>query len=283
MNELRTHTISFAGSTVALQYEGHEAVRIIEFLFRHIPTSEEQGVADVTYHLLSKGGVAELRLGHRENEIHFRASEGEVAGYLLGRVCEALASHSTGGMVFHASALSWNGMGVMLPGTMEVGKSTLTAWLLSRGYDYLTDEMVYLPNGEARLVGFPRPLNLRRSSRFVWQELRGERTEEVWSGSDFDLVQPDWFPMTRVCSAAPLNLIIFPRYDLRATFAFEPLSKAQAGLELMRHFVNARNLPEAGFPRIAQLVRRVPAYRLRYARFEQIEGRIEARLAPARG
>ncbi|MFN8459220.1 MAG: hypothetical protein U0401_31985 [Anaerolineae bacterium] len=54
-----------------------------------------------------------------------------------------------------------------------------------------------------------------------------------------------------------------------------PLSQAQAGLALMQCLLNARNLPEHGFPEVTRLIRQVPAYHLGYSHFGQLEGQIE--------
>ena len=55
----------------------------------------------------------------------------------------------------------------------------------------------------------------------------------------------------------------------------QPLTPAQAGLRLMQCLINARNLPEHGFPEIARLSRRVPAYRMTYASFDPLPAALE--------
>jgi len=59
--------------------------------------------------------------------------------------------------LFHAAALAWQGRGLLLPGKISAGKTTLTAWLLSRGLDYLTDELVFIPQGTVAVRGLARP------------------------------------------------------------------------------------------------------------------------------
>jgi len=66
------------------------------------------------------------------------------------------------------------------------------------------------------------------------------------------------------------GMIPFPRYRKNGSITLERLSPAQTCLRLMACIVNARNLPEYGFPRIARLLRTVPAYALEYSGFEQV-------------
>ena len=57
-------------------------------------------------------------------------------------------------------------------------------------------------------------------------------------------------------------------------FELRRLSRAQAGLELMQCLINARNLPDHGFPEVTRLARAMPAYKMTYANFAQIEPHI---------
>jgi hypothetical protein len=84
---------------------------------------------------------------------------------------------------------------------------------------------------------------------------------------------------TNRLSEPPPALIIFPRYRPQTDFALQPLSKAQAGLELMQTLVNAKYLSDHGFSEITRLVKDVPAYKMRYANFAQIGERIEQLLS----
>jgi hypothetical protein len=69
----------------------------------------------------------------------------------------------------------------------------------------------------------------------------------------------------------PLSAIIFPHYSRDTMPELQELSGAEAGLELMRSNVIARNLPGHGFGDIVQLVRQLPAYRLFYRHFSDLD------------
>lgn len=221
-----------------------------------------------------------MRLYRGDVLLYAGGSAADVASLLLGESCHELADQSREGLLFHAAALARKGRGLILPGTIGVGKSTLAAWLLARGFDYLTDELVFVAWGADRLQAFTRPLNLKPPARSI---LRHVFDFEGWSGqflsgSQFDLVPPTLVNPTNQASESDLDLILFPLYRPGSAFALQRLSKAQAGLELMQCLVNARNLPDHGFREIARLARKAPAYRMCYAGFDQIGEMVETLL-----
>ena len=271
-----TRLISFAGSTLAIEFQGDQPAKIIDFLYGDIPPGQSSQ-AQVTFRLLPGDEPDRLRLFCNEALLPTSGVAAEVAEVLLGNSCYHLAGRSRGGLLFHAAGLAWQSHGLLLPGTMGAGKSTLTAWLLGRGFDYLTDELVFIPQESSLMQTFPRPLNLKRPSRAVLPKQLDftQQISQVLSTTAADLVPPSVFNPQNRLSEPPLSLIIFPRYQTNAEFALQTLSKAQTGLELMQCLVNARNLPEHGFPEITRLSKAIPAYKLSYSSFEQIGDRIE--------
>jgi hypothetical protein len=272
-----TRLINFAGSTVAIEYDGAQAAHIIEFLYGHVPHAGA-AAPHVTYRLLSGGASGGMVLYRGERLLYDGRSAADVANLLLGDTCHELADQSRGGLLFHAAALARRGKGLILPGMIGAGKSTLAAWLLARGLDYLTDELVFVPPGAGRFQAFTRPLNLKPPARTILQlqfDLEGQ-SGQVFSGSHFDLIPPTLINPCSQVSEPDVDLILFPQYLPESAFDLQRLSKAQAGLELMQCVVNARNLPDHGFSEITRLARKAPAYQMCYAGFDQIGEGVEA-------
>jgi len=130
--------------------------------------------------------------------------------------------------------LSAGSGGVVLPALSGHGKTTLIAWLAARGCGFGSDEMAFIPDGGNRALPFPRPLNVKQ----------------------------------RAVALVRKSCDIERHYG--AAFSIERLSKARAGLELMRHVVNGARLPGNGFHEVARLAAAAPAYRLRYSDFAQL-------------
>ena len=179
----------------------------------------------------------------------------------------------------HAALVSLNGDGILLPGSTGKGKSTLVAWLLRHGYDYLTDELVFIPDEEIlKGYGLSRPLTLKRAARPLLNDLFQVSTGTcgIKSTASVDLVPHEVFGKGNALSEIPISTVIFPSFHTSALFELRRLSKAEAGLELMQCLINARNLPEHGFPNVINLTRSFPAYQMRYADFSTVESAIRS-------
>jgi hypothetical protein len=281
---METRLITYAGNTLAIEYSGDLLARIVDFLYQHIP-AEEDTPPRLTYRLLSEEGTERLALYRDDTVLYSGESEAVLAELLLSDTCHHLAAHSRGGLLFHAAGLAWGDQGLLLPGGIGGGKSTLAAWLVTKGWDYLTDELVFVPEGTEAMQTFTRPLNLKNPARAVLQDQFDFKTNApyILSGPHSFLVPPTLLKPANRLSQPPLSLILFPHYLPDGDFLLRPLSKAQAGLELMQCLVNARNLPEHGFPEVARLARRVPAHKMSYAHFDQLGECVERVLQSSLG
>lgn len=268
---MQTRRISFAGSTLSIEFSGSQPAKVIDLLYRHIPAGADQpGLA--TYRLLNDPQTDLLRLYRDKTLLYQGDCAATAAELLLGDTCCHLAAQSQAGLLFHAAALSWQGRGLILPGASGAGKSTLTAWLLSQGFDYMTDELVFVPWQTDSIQTFTRPINLKNSARAILSHTLDfeKQAAGMLSSSYATLIPPALFYPAQTGSEAPLALIIFPQYKPRGSFELCQLSKVQAGLTLLQTLINARNLPEHGFFEVTRLIRHIPAYSLRYSSFDQI-------------
>ncbi|MCB0210702.1 MAG: hypothetical protein KDJ52_15290 [Anaerolineae bacterium] len=272
----QTRRISFAGNTITVNFKGQAAARVIDLLYRHI----EEGNAEnscFTYELEENAdsGLIALR---REQELLYEGHDAGMAGEtLLSDSCYQLAAHSRTGLLFHGAVLGWQGQGLLLPGASGAGKSTLTAWLVSHGFDYLSDELAFIPWQTDIIKPLTRPINLKSPSRPILEkrfDFEANRANMLVSPYGY-FIPPQRLRDHPLHSETPLKTIIFPRYRADGGFDCEGLSKAQAGLSLMQTLINARNLPEHGFQEVVRLVRHVPAYTLTYNNFDGIAAYIQ--------
>jgi hypothetical protein len=280
MDETQRRLISFAGSSVAIEYSGARITAIVEFLYEHTPPASDVP-PHVTYRASPGAQPGTLTLYRDEMLIYAGDSESALAELLMGDACYHLADRSRGGLLFHAAALVWQDKGLLLPGGIGAGKTTLSAWLTAKGLDFLTDELVFVPHGTDTVQTFTRPFNVKRGSRAALQAALPfdfeAHADLILSSAHADLIPPALLRPVNL-STPPLGLVIFPRYSPRGDFALRPLSKAQAGLALMECLVNARNLPGHGLSEIARLAQVAPAYQLSYGNFDQIGAQIETLL-----
>jgi hypothetical protein len=264
--------LSFAGRAVVLQARGERSEQLVSFLFGRVPRAAEDADVDASFRVRDTGHGIAFAVDESE---WFDGPNEEVAGSLLvEEVMHRLMLQSAAGLLLHAAALGRRGQGLLLPGESGCGKSTTAAWLASRGWDYLTDELVFVPAGSLDFEPFSRPIKLRPGARPALQAAGIDGT--LLRGSELDLL----VPAGNVTGAAspdewPISLLVFPLHRPTGACEIQPLTAAQAGLELMRSLLNARNLPDHGFGEVARIARSVPAVRLLYSEIAHLGDRLE--------
>jgi hypothetical protein len=276
---MASRIVSFAGSSVRIDCDGREAASVVDFLFRDIPALETPPHVSLDVRGADGEGVLTLQSG--DALLYRGTSLGALARMLIERAAYHLSDRSIGGLLLHAAAVSHGDRCVLLPGKTSAGKSTLTAWLVARGYRYLTDELVYIPAGTTTVVPFPRPLNVRAGGLNALDaagvNLDGPGFERL-TGRGLTLVRVSRENEdARQVRPAPVTLLVFPRYQAGATFEATVASKAETGLGLMACLINARNLPEHGHGEVARIARDVPGFRVTYGDAASVEAWISER------
>lgn len=261
--------IRFGDSRVDIACIGSLARRMVEVLFGD--RWREEVVASAAPHYVLTSDSTGLTLTQGPITHCARADTGAAAELLMTCVLHDLADHNAAGLILHAAAVSWQGVGVLFPGVSGVGKSTLSAWLTSAGFDYLSDEMVLVPTGTRTLEGFNRALHLKRPlARAIQPRIEpylcaSSRDHDYFDDERGTLVPPQALRAGMPFSTPELRLVLFPEYRAGSAFTCEKLSAAQASAQLMGCLINARNLDGHGLPEAARLSKQVAAYRIRYS------------------
>ena len=269
MKTAATRFVSFGGARIRIDCTGPGTQDLIAFLYQCVP-DDPRVAPDVTFQLRGDGGTFRLHCG--STMAYEGTSIGAAADVLLAETSRHLAENSRGGLVFHAAAVGWKDRCILLPGQTGAGKTTLTAWLVNRGFSYLTDELVYIASGSTRVQALTRPLHVKAGGLAVLQPLGlGGHASSVRTSRGAALVPPDSIAVEKGPSVPPLAAIVFPHYRCAARFRAKLLSRGQTGLALMACLINARNLPTNGLSQVAGLARLVPGCRVRYGELGQIE------------
>jgi hypothetical protein len=287
---LAQRSVAFAGSTVALEYGGGPAAALVDFLLADVAAGPERGAGGPQWILRLvapelPGDLAPVQGWEGPPGEGLQALGAQTPEAVLGRLCYQLAWWSDRGLVFHAAAVCRRGRGLLLPGAIGAGKTTLAAWLAAQGCAYMSDELVCVQvgenEGETVCQAFTRPLNLRAGGLAALRAALPGVLPAGGPGEANVLLPPAHFGAVRPQSTAPLGAVIFPDYSPGAALSFVQLAPAAAGLGLMQCLINGRNLPQHGFPAVARLARRVGAWQLTYGSFAQLEAWLAEGLAAA--
>ncbi len=272
-----TYDVGLGEATVRLEADNTDAARILEFLCASMALPAA-GDPSATFRL-GAAITPDTMAIYRDDVMLYRSrSEGSVTAIFLERVLEHLMRVCTGGILVHAAAVARDGKALVLAGNTGAGKTTLATWLVYRGFDYLTDELLYIDTKAMSVNGFARPLHLKKPARALFAnviDMEGDAVMESPLGSH---VSPTRLG-ARVARSARPCAVVLPAYRAGVRLDLRPLPKARAATRLMGCLVNARQRQQHGFDRVSGLMQTVPAFAMTYSDLEEAGAQLETMLA----
>jgi hypothetical protein len=258
-------TVGLADQWVRINSYGQEGQAVVDFICRDLSGNGTEDCR-TAYDLLAVGSRPMFSLWQGDKQLYFGADRYDLAYTLVNEIIYQCIAESATGHALHAAALGTDRGGILMPGKSGSGKSTLTAWLVSRGCNYLTDELVLLTGQPARLLPFTRPISIKDGSREVLASFFTGVPRGMISGTNGCMVAHRLLH-TFVQATPPAALILFPRYLEGAETDLQEISPARACAGLIECFVNARNIEGHGIGDLARLTRNTPAWSLTYSSF----------------
>lgn len=127
--------------------------------------------------------------------------------------------------------------GVLFPGVSGSGKSTITLQLVASGWQYLTDDILYLSEAETVIRAYP----LRRAFAVTRAtvEAGGSRVQGVFPDSDWtdgskkSFLPKDFFPGTFVPNCEP-RAIFFPTVTEEKRSVVKALTSSETMIQLIK-------------------------------------------------
>jgi hypothetical protein len=217
-----------------------------EYLFRH--GTNAKGYE----HALARDGKTIATAG---------SSEGLI-GALIQRINVAAIESWTAGPICHAGGVARGGQAIVLPADQEAGKTTLVTALVRAGFDYITDEAVAFDE-HGVITPFPKPLSIDPGSWHLFPEL--EPREDLPSDAykvDQWQVPPDAIRPGAVSGRCRAAWLVFPRYRSGAQSALEPITRAEALIELSKNTFGFSARSRELIDPMAEIVRGAECHRL---------------------
>jgi hypothetical protein len=224
------------------------------------------GAAAHTYSVVereTRSGLDRYRIyldGHR---ILSASAPGMVVATLLWHLNVAVVDTSGDWLLLHASAAELDGATALFVAPMEHGKTTLVAAMVRAGLRYVTDEAVAIDPSTGLVHPFHKPLSIGPGSFPVLPELEPSIPADVEQ-----YLSPSWnvsVSALRSDALAPVSrpaVVVLPRYDPDSSTQLEPITKAEALVELAGNAFNLADHGPSGFATLADLVRGCDCYRL---------------------
>src|SRR5688572_645043 len=129
--------IQFADHAIKFNIASSEILEAVDIHFAHC-LGEEQTV--ISEYQVEAGQEAGFSIQKDGELFMLELTSEQVLFHLMQDGLTTLNGASGTNLIFHAAALSYQERGLLLSGKSGSGKSTLAAWLMSKGYQYLTDE-----------------------------------------------------------------------------------------------------------------------------------------------
>lgn len=168
----------------------------------------------------------------------------------------------------HAGVVARHGVCTLLPAQAGSGKTTLTAALISNGYQYFSDEIALIEMPGFRVRPFPISLTVKPGSinalGRLYPELARLPSHVREDGITVRYLSPalESLPAS-LDEATAVRRIIFPRYDADAETTLRPLAKADALQRLLDEcLVIPLLLEQAGISELVRLFEHVACYEL---------------------
>ena len=269
--------VELGEATARLEADDTAAAKILDFLCAAMATGQSAEGA-VVFRLGPGTDPGSIAVYRDDAMLYQDPSAGGASAFLLEKLQDHLVQHCTSGILLHAAAVARGERSLLLAGKTGAGKTTLATWLVRRGFDYLTDELVWVDASGTRLRGFARPLHLKTEAGGLFEGLFAPRSDAVAETALGHHVSPLRLGARARRDAHP-DILVFPSYSPGARFDFRRLSKAQGATRMMGCLVNARGRTLHGFDDVARLVREVSAYAMIYSDLDEAGRKLEILLA----
>ncbi len=196
-----------------------------------------------------------------------------------------IATRANQFLMLHGGVVARDEGALIMPGVPGAGKSTLSAYLMHRGWRLFSDEFTLLTPGTLELKPFPRLIPLKNDSIEVIQaavpeaefgpQIPGTRKGRV------SHVKPTGEHLRRMHEGAQPRLVVFPRYQAGAATELTELPKSACFAELTQNAFNYVLLGQQAFETVADLTDRVQSYRLVYSKLDEANRALQDALRAA--
>jgi hypothetical protein len=269
INKERTVTINFLDQIIEIRCNSNDAYSLIDFLFGDL-ICDSDGLAKTQYDIICVGKQPMLSLWEGDKRFYFGTSQYRLAYILTNEIIYHCITENGQQHAIHAGAVCNERMGIILPGKSGSGKSSLSAWMISKGYQYLTDELVMLTDA-GRIIPFTRPISLKSDQLQLFLPFLKDRLGEIVTDEHGSMIPHRLLNSGYSHLQPPVTHIIFPEFRRGSATEFQELSPAKSCLMLLESHVNGRNLSGLGIAGLAKIVRSCRSYSLVYGYFDGLE------------
>lgn len=278
LDDKKIYYTGFGEQSFEIDCSNGDVYKLVSFLFTDFEYSNSAHPI-IKYTITSVEEGRMLSLWEGNNRLYHGSSRYNLAYTLMNEVIFHCINKNDKQHAIHAGAVYKEDQCIILPGSSGRGKSTLTMWLVKNGYQYLTDELVFLSNA-GQVSPLTRPINLKVNSTHVSWMLDDEYTGEIISDPNGSMIPHRLLNDTFVAKRAHVTHFLFPEFVEGEELVLEELSPARTSLYLLQSHVNARNLSKRGIPELSNIVRNCRSYKIIYGNFRDLDSVFNTSIGP---
>jgi hypothetical protein len=244
--------IEFDGSWLTVSTDAHEVFETLKSRCRFmlsdpaVPAFGHLGVyqEDSSYRMIGESSIL-IPTG----------DPGVVADFVVEEILLKFMRARKEFLWLHAAAVERGGKAIILAGESGQGKSTVSTFLCSLGWRFMSDDVVALRLNVDEVIPFP--LTPRK---------RVQATREFLTDGLTSLSKEDVDLDTESLRRAPTKVgaVVFPMFRPTEAPRLDRTSRGHGALELLSHTRNIVDHGPAAATRIAELMRRVDSFSLRF-------------------
>lgn len=181
--------------------------------------------------------------------------------YALWDIHALVPSRSRDYLFIHAGAVARDGQALLLPGSMDAGKSTLTAALLKAQFEYLSDEFGVIHLRTASAYPFEKHITLDEEALRLLPEVADRLHDRQGLSASLPqrYVRPQDLDVT-VAEPGPVRWIVFLNADREGPARLAPLTRAEALRNLIAHSFNLEPNTGRGIRLLSRVVTGADTY-----------------------
>lgn len=258
--------VGFCNHAVEIFCDGKKAIKLLEFLCHDLPQESSPHIT-ARFELSMEDRAGQYSFNKDGTSLFTGSNLYELAYTIINEILYYTIVDNSSGLALHSAAIVKEDVAILLPGKSGTGKSTLAAWLLAQGCNYLTDELVVLGGSDFCIIPFTRPLSIKSGALPALRQFVDYSLEDVISDKQgvmlpHRMLNPHFKP-----SMLTPKIILFPVYDAKSEASLQEVSAARGCAMLLESYVNARNISQHGIGLLADLARSTSIYKLQYGRF----------------
>ncbi len=166
----------------------------------------------------------------------------------------------------HSATMTHDGRGFIFAGTSGVGKSTLAAGLLTRGWQYLSDEFALIDPDTKRIHPFPKALCIKSGS---FDEMKRLGVPFASQGcyvkalkGRVSYVRPRDIHPDAIAKRAPVHFVVFPKFVGSGKPRLRSIPRSQAAVLLAGHALNRHQFGDRAMSILCDVVKNADCFAL---------------------